>query len=260
LGSIITAHNGVDGEPSRAIHLEITDTQRSGAVEEALMTRLTAAFLACACVVIAGCGTAQYEWNKALAANTLAGYQAFLKDHGGSKYAADARGRVLGLEDDQAWSLAKATNTIDGYREYLRAEPGGVHAADARYEIGALERAQAWKSLPNDASADSLRAFLQKYPQGQESNEARQKLAALDYRVQLAVAGTRSAAERRRAQIQARFGDVVHGLVVVAPLSPHAIYRVTSAPMSQADANSACAVLARSHQSCKPVPNEITSG
>lgn len=224
------------------------------------MTRLTTAFLACAGLVIAGCGTAEYDWNQALAANTLAGYQTFLKEHGNSKYAANARGRILGFQDDQAWSRAQATGTIDGYQEYLRAEGGGIHAPDAQYEITALQRAQAWKSLPNDASFGSLQAFLQKFPQGQESNAARQKLAALDYRVQLAVASTQFAAERRLAQLHARFGDVVRGLVVIAPAPPHAAYRVTSAPMSQTDANSTCAMLARSHQSCKALPSDGVPG
>lgn len=224
------------------------------------MSRVTAIFVACAGLLIGGCGTAEYDWNKALTANTPAAYETFLKDHGGSKYADDARGRLLGLKDDLAWSLALATDSIDGYQDYLRVEGGGIHAADAQYKITALERAQAWESLPNDASAESLQAFVQKYPQGRESNEARQKLAALDYRVQLAAAGTKSSAERERAQIQARFGNVVHGLVVVGTASPHVMYRVTSGAMSQADANSACAVLARSHQSCKPVQNKGTSG
>ncbi len=224
------------------------------------MNRLTEVLFACAGLFIAGCGTAEYDWNKASAANTLAGYRTFLKNHGDSKYADDARGRLLGLKDDQAWAVAQATKTIDGYQEYLRAEGGGIHAPDAQYEITALERAQAWKSLPSGASFDSLQAFLQKFPQGAESNEARQKLAVLDYRVQLDVAGTESAAERRRDEIQARFGQVLHGLIVLAPASPHALYRVTSTPMSQSDANSACAILARSHQSCKAVGSEGTSG
>jgi hypothetical protein len=216
--------------------------------------------VACVGLVIAGCGTAEYDWNKALAANTLAAYQSFLKDHGGSEYAEDARGRLLALKDDQAWALAQATNTIDGYQKYLRTEGGGVHAPDAQYAITAVERAQAWKSLPNNASTDSLQAFVQKYPQGPESNEARQRLAALNYRVQLAVAATKSTAERERADIQARFGEVVHGLVVIAPASPQTDYQVTSAPMNQADANSTCAVLKRSHQSCKAVKSAGTPG
>jgi hypothetical protein len=209
-------------------------------------------------LVISGCGTAEYDWNQALAANTLAAYQSFIEHHGSSKYAADARGRVLALQDDRAWAQAEAGNTVEAYQKYLQRLGGGVHAPDAQYRITALERAQAWQSLLKDASPDSLQAFLQKYPQGPESNEARQRLAALDYRVQLAVARTRFVAERRRAQIQERFGKLVHGLVVMAPASPRADYRVTSAPMNEADANAACVSLARSHQSCKVVRSEGT--
>ena len=224
------------------------------------MTKLTTTFAVCAGLALMGCGTAEYDWNKAHAANTVAAYRAFLKDHATGKYADNARGRILGLQDDQAWSLAQATDTIDGYQAYLQTESGGVHAPDARYKITALQRAQAWNVAQKDGSAATLQAFLQKYPQGPESNEARRRLSALDFRVQLAVARSKSAAERERVHFQARFGNVVHDVVIVAPRSAHAIYRVTSEPMSRADANSACEVLERSHQSCKLVQNEGMTG
>ncbi len=224
------------------------------------MTKLTTAFAVCAGLVLVGCGTAEYDWNKALAANTLAAYQTFLTRHATSKHADDARGRILGLRDDQAWSLAQATDTIDGYRAYLQSESGGVHAPDAQYKITALERAQAWNIAQKDGSAASLQAFLQKYPQGPESNEARRRLGALDFRVQLAVARSKAAAERERVHLQARFGNVVHGVVIVAPGSSQAIYRVTSEPMSRADASSACAALERSHQRCTLVQNKGMPG
>jgi outer membrane protein assembly factor BamD (BamD/ComL family) len=147
------------------------------------MIRVSTAFAVCAGLVMMGCGTAEYDWNKALAANTLAAYQSFLKHHGTSKYADDARGRMLGLRDDQAWSLAQATHTIDGYQSYLQTESGGVHASDAQYQITALERARAWKAVQKDSVA-SLQAFLRKYPQGSESNDARRRLATLDFHPQ----------------------------------------------------------------------------
>jgi hypothetical protein len=224
------------------------------------MMKLATALAMCAGLVMMGCGTAEYDWNKAHAADTLTAYQTFLQHHGTGKYADEARGRILGLRDDQAWSLAQATDTIDGYQAYLQTESGGVHAPDARYKITALERAQAWTVAQKDGSFASLQAFLRKYPQGPESNEARQRLSALDFRVQLAAARSKSTAERERVKLQARFGSVVHDVVIVAPASSRAIYRVTSEPMSRADANSACAVLERSHQSCKLVQNEGMPG
>lgn len=150
------------------------------------MTRLTVALTLCAGLAVAGCGTAEYDWNKALAANSLAAYQTFLQSHGSSKHADDARGRIMGLRDDQAWALAKATDTVAGYQDYLRTEGGGVHAQDAQYKMTALQRAQDWKALQSGESATSLQAFLKKYPQGPESNEARQKLKDLDFHGQSA--------------------------------------------------------------------------
>jgi hypothetical protein len=54
--------------------------------KEALMSRLPTAFALCAALVMAGCGTAEYDWNKAMAANTLAAYQTFVKNHFLQKY------------------------------------------------------------------------------------------------------------------------------------------------------------------------------
>ncbi|MGB6310777.1 MAG: SPOR domain-containing protein [Steroidobacteraceae bacterium] len=224
------------------------------------MSKLTMTMVLCAGLTLAGCGFAEYDWNKTLAANTATAYQTFLQHHPTNKHADDARGRMLALRDDQAWALAQATNTLAGYQDYLKSESGGVHAGDAQYQITALQRAAAWKEVQKDESAAALQAFLRQYPQGLESNQARARLSTLDYRVQLAVARSQSAAERRREQLQARFGTVVHDVVIMTPNSTHTVYRVTSEPMTQADASSACAQLARSHQSCRVLPTAGTPG
>lgn len=104
------------------------------------MSKLPGTLMLCVALLSTGCGTAEYDWNKAMAGGTLAAYRTFLKDHPTGPRADDARGRILALEDDQAWARARATHTIAGYREYLRTESGGVHAADAQYDIAALER------------------------------------------------------------------------------------------------------------------------
>jgi hypothetical protein len=150
--------------------------------KEALMSKLPTALVLYAALLMTGCGTAEYDWNKAMAAGNLAAYQTFVKNHPTDRRADDARGRIMGLQDDQAWAMAQATHTVAGYREYLRTQSGGIHAAGAKYEITGLERAAAWKAVQNEESAESLRAFLQKYPQGLESNEARRKLGALESR------------------------------------------------------------------------------
>jgi hypothetical protein len=216
--------------------------------------RSTMPFLVCAAVALSACNRADSDWKKAITANTLAAYQTFVQEHGGDPRADNARGRILALQDEQAWAIALKSNTVAGFQEYLKAESGGVYAGDARYHITALQRAEAWQALQGDPSVASLQVFLQMYPQGLESNQARAKLNELSYRVQLADARSKAAAEHQRASLQARFGQVLHELVVVAPKAPDTVYHVTSGPMSQAAANSTCEALERAHQSCKLIP------
>ncbi len=213
--------------------------------------RSTMPFIACATIAVSACNRADSDWKKATAANTLAAYQTFVQEHGNDQHADNARGRILALQDEQAWAVALKTNTVGGFQEYLKAESGGVYADDARYQITALQRAEAWQALQGNPSVASLQAFLQMYPQGLESNQARTKLNELSYRVQLADAHSKAEAEHQRAQLQARFGKVLHELVVLAPTAPDTAYHVASGPMSQATASSTCATLERAHQSCK---------
>ena len=213
--------------------------------------RSTMPFIVCAAVTVSACNRADSDWKKATAANTPAAYQTFVQEHGGDPRADNARGRILALHDEQAWAIALKTNTVAGFQQYLKAESGGVYADDARYHITALQRAEAWQALQGNPSVASLQAFLQMYPQGLESNQARAKLDELSYRVLLSDSHSMAEAERQRASLQARFGKVLHELVVVAPTAPDTVYHVTSGPMSQATASSTCATLERAHQSCK---------
>jgi hypothetical protein len=225
-----------------------------------MKTRLMMLTVLGAAVALSACNSADSDWNKATAANTLAAYQAFVQQHGSDQRADNARGRILALQDEQAWAVARAANTVESYNAYLQTESGGVHAGQAQYNLTALHRAQDWQVIENDASAASLQTFLLKYPQGPEANQARTKLSALNYRLQLADSRTQAGAERKRAQLAAKFGKVLDEIIVVAPAGSHTMFRVTSGPMSQATANSACAVLERAHQSCKLIAGAGTPG
>ncbi len=216
-----------------------------------MTSRSTTALFLCAGFALVACNPVESDWAKATAANTAGAYQTFIRDHPDSKHAQEARGRVFALHDDQVWAAAKATNTIASFQEYLHEEPGGTHVGEAHYQTTALQRAAAWEAAQNDGSPAALNAFLNKYPQGPEANDARRKLGALSYRAELSDAGSKTAAERMRAGLQARFSKEVHDLVVVPPAAPDTRYRVTSGPMSQSDANAVCAAVERRHQGCK---------
>ena len=203
------------------------------------------------CVAMSGCGSVEKDWSMAKDANTLNAYQDFLRKHPGNAHADNAQGRILALKDDLAWNTAHSTDTVAAYQGYLNSWSGGIHAGEAAFQIKALQRAAEWKVVSADPSVPQLRAFLLKYPQGAEADQARAQLKDYGYRVQIAESSSEKGAERQRDRMEARFGKVLNDIVIVPPIGAETKYRITSQPMSQSAAGSACAALERAHQACK---------
>jgi hypothetical protein len=209
----------------------------------------------CSALVLAACGSATKDWANASAQNTVAAYQSFLAKHPGDTHAPDARMYLSGLQDESAWKTAQSGNSLESYRQYLQSQPTGMHSQDARDHVTGLERADAWKSAQLGGSQATLEAFLQKYPQGAEADQARQKLAMLksDYRDRLGVFHDEQAAERRRKELQSRFGAVLKEIDVVSPDASNKRYRLMSGLMDRQDAETTCTSLNRNHQTCEVV-------
>lgn len=219
-------------------------------------------FALCAALALAACGTAQKDWTSASSENTLSGYQAFLDNHPTDEHAQDARTRIAALQDEAAWKTAQDGHSEDSYRAYLQAEPNGSHLQAARDGLTGLDRANAWKTAQSDGSVAALQAFIQKYPQGSEADQARQKLAALQsgYRAELGSFHNERAAQRKRSQLQSKFGKTLAEIDVVAPDSANKEFRVMSGLMDRQDANSACTSLKRDHQPCEVVKADQGQG
>ncbi|MFM9947021.1 MAG: SUMF1/EgtB/PvdO family nonheme iron enzyme [Saprospiraceae bacterium] len=77
-------------------------------------------------------------YQRAVAANTIAAYDAFLNDYPQSTYAAEARARLVVLREPAAWQRAVAANSFESYVEYLREHPNGFNAAEAARRRDAL--------------------------------------------------------------------------------------------------------------------------
>jgi outer membrane protein assembly factor BamD (BamD/ComL family) len=205
------------------------------------------------------CSSAQQDWNKATASNTVAAYQDYLSKHPTGEHSAEASDKIRTLQDDAAWSQAKQANTLDAYRDYLQKQPTGSHTKDAEDAIKPLQMTADLKSAEGTGTVTALQDFLNKYPAGPEADEARAKLAALNgYRVHLASAKTEKQAKKERDALSAKYGNVLHEVIVV-PASSGKGYAVNSAPMSQSDAESACGELKKSHQRCEVMKNDATS-
>jgi hypothetical protein len=211
-------------------------------------------WLLCCAVLFAACGAAKYEWSQASTINTIAAYTTFLSKYPDDVHAADAKSRIAALQDEQAWSTAQVAPTAERYQQYLIAEPNGAHAQAARDEIAALERAAAWQTVKTNETAQSLQEFLQKYPAGTEADHARDQLKAIaGYRAELGIAHSQRLADRERDALAKRFGKNLQQVIVLEPDANSRDYRITSAPMSERDANTACASVKQAGRSCKVI-------
>jgi len=203
-------------------------------------------------LTIIACNSANSDWEKADAAKTAAAYQQFLKEHPNDSHAQQARERLQRIEDNDDWSTTQNSNSLEAYQQYI--QRGGTHVADARARILALERAAAWKNAQAANTEVALQDFLKTYNEGPEADQARSQLQTLEsngYRVEFATFKDQLDAAKAHDRFKARFGNELSDVVVIPPAGSEARYRVVSAPMSEADANAACAKIKKAHQSCK---------
>jgi len=216
--------------------------------------RLCLPLLICSAALLVACGSAKYEWSQANSLNTIAAYQTFLSKYPNDAHATDAMRRIAELQDAQAWSTAQTASTVEGYQQYVSAEPNGAHLQAAQDEIASRERSAAWHSVESNETAQSLQEFLQKYPTGTEADRARDKLKVLaGYRAELGVAHSQQLADREREALAKRFSKDFPQVLVLEPDTNNHDYRIASAPMSEQDANAACASVKHAGKSCKVV-------
>jgi hypothetical protein len=213
-----------------------------------------------AAALLVACSSAKEDWNKAKAADSVAAYQDFLNKHHGDEHSSEANDRIRQLQDDQAWESAKGTNTPESYASYLQAQPNGGHAKEAQDAAMALKSAAALQTAEAAGTAGALQDFLKQYPQGPSADEARSKLAALTgYKAQLGTRKTEKEAQKDQAKLKTKYGQLLQD-VVVTPDSAHKGYVIQSAPMSQNQAESACAELKKTKQNCEVVKNDASGG
>lgn len=217
------------------------------------LTRAIYPLIAVAAVLVA-CSSAESDWKKADSQNTTAAYQDFLTHHPNDTHAQEARDRIAKLEDDQAWADAQKASTTDGYQQYLQKEPNGAHAQEAHDQVAALERAADWKTAQQANTVAALQGFLQKYSQGPEVDEAKAALEKLQgYRVQLGAFKDEKSAQKALDNLKKRVGNDIPGLEVVAPTGTEKRHIVASGPMTEDDANAACAKLKKAHAHCEVI-------
>ncbi len=145
-------------------------------------------------------------WVKALEADTVEGYRAYLAAFPKGRHIEDAQ-RLLNEFDEAAWTLADERDTIEGYEDYLESWPEGLHATEARDRIAkkkaeeearrknaeeaARQEAAAWKAAAETNSIPSYEGYLTKFPAGKNAPEAQlriERIRAEDARKKASVA------------------------------------------------------------------------
>lgn len=201
--------------------------------------------------VLLACCSAESEWKSATSRDTVGAYQNYLSRHPSGPHNVEAGTRIQLLQDEAAWAEAKHANTVAGYQGYLEKQPGGGHRIEAQSAISHQERVAAWESARTRGTAASMQEFLKQYPQGAEADQARSKLKELNsFTVQLGSRTSERKAESARQRLVAKYGKVLHDVVIVPPSAEDRSYVLQSVPMGEQDAHSACTTLERAHQNC----------
>ncbi|MCI4645011.1 MAG: bifunctional serine/threonine-protein kinase/formylglycine-generating enzyme family protein [Hyphomonadaceae bacterium] len=133
-------------------------------------------------------------WVRALEADTLAGYRAYLDAFPNGRYAEAAQAEV-DRYDHAAWAEAEQRNTLAGYEDYLEAFPEGRHAGQAQERADAIRRAEEaaaadaaeraareaadWDRAASADTVASYTEYLTTHPSGAHARDARARREAL---------------------------------------------------------------------------------
>jgi hypothetical protein len=244
--------------------------------------------------LLGACSTPEDDFRTAGQTGTTAAWREFIQQHPDSALAGQARLHLDDLLEQQDWAKAQATQSAEALRAYLQAHPMGPNADAALEQLLELERRFIWDTANRTASREAYENFLLQYPDSPEADAARERIAALSpilpakprklaagkalavpirsaagqavtatraaagsARMQLGAFSTRERALQQRQLLESGFSRLLPGtLSVDAPGSGSSdqLYRLRSAPMSEARARSSCAALKEKGQACVVVP------
>lgn len=124
-------------------------------------------------LILAGCATVDSHWQQANSANTVQGYESFLRRYPRSDYTAKAWEKIEALH----WQETTIANTVQGYESFLRRYPRSDNAARAREKIEALH----WQEATAANTVKAYGSFLKSYPHSDYSVKARAEIESLQW-------------------------------------------------------------------------------
>ena len=163
--------------------------------------------------------------------------------------------QLLDLERRFIWQTASRTATREAFENFLLQYPDAPEAAEARERIAALTPTV--PARPAQARSAAARSEPDRSKTAVSQPVAASKPGTGNARMQCGAFSTRERALQQRKLLGSKFGHMLPGSVTIdAPVSgsKDQLYRLRSAPMSEAQARSSCATLIEQGQACVIVP------
>jgi hypothetical protein len=150
--------------------------QRSGTMR--VLTQV-AAIVALLASILGGCATTETAYERARRFDTVAAYEAYLKDNPSGPEAASAKTRVAELEDETAFRTTEHQNIPVAYREFATRQPTSKYAAEAtRRTTGSDEDALVW--TVGIGSKSAYEGFAKSYPLSEYLSEVQDRIRWMD--------------------------------------------------------------------------------
>jgi hypothetical protein len=124
-------------------------------------------------IALIGCATAQEDWKKAQAKDTVQAYQEFLEKHPSSDWTETARHNI----EEADWERAQNLNIYQTYQDFLAKYPASEHADITKQKIEKFE----WVKAEKTNTIEVYQEYLAKYPSGEFSQTARQNIKEIDW-------------------------------------------------------------------------------
>ena len=202
-------------------------------------------------LVLAGCSRQESAWRQAERQDSVAAYEAYLRDYPAGAHAPEARTTLSDLREQQEWDRALRFNTPEAFQRYLSRYPSGRYADAARERLSdfVLGRSPDAKEPVPTPEAEA--------PAPPPPTSGKLIAAASsggEFRVQLgAFSAGEDAARRAWQDLSRRHGDLLGGLVPridVIRKDGRRLWRLQAGPLTEARAREVCSSLEAHGAAC----------
>ena len=107
----------------------------------------------CSVAFLQGCSRENDDWRSAQAADTVAAYQQFIREHPASAHTAEADVRATQLLEDEDWRRAQEDDGLQAYQTFVTQHPESRWAQEARVRIETITLGNAVGNTPEGAKS-----------------------------------------------------------------------------------------------------------